>query len=64
MTLTSCEIKALKMLNRDRSGEWGAWVSVTLEHLHGRGLCTANPYTITEAGKAELARMKHEVSHG
>lgn len=53
------EIEVLKMLNGDRPGEWGAWVSACLGYLAGAGLCTHGPrYQITDAGKAALSKQQ------
>jgi predicted HAD superfamily Cof-like phosphohydrolase len=54
--LTKHEIDVLKMLDGKLEGEWGAWVSVCLEVLSSRGLCTPGPdYQITPAGRQILA---------
>lgn len=51
----SYEIEVLKMLNGERTWEWGSWVGACLEFLGEAGLCSrVPPYTITKKGEKAL----------
>lgn len=56
MRLTQYEIDVLRMMDGGPDLPWGAAMSVALEFLSGRGLCTRGPsYQITEAGRRALS---------
>ncbi len=57
--LSGYEIRVLWMMDGGPKLDWGAAMSVSCEHLAGRGLCTYGPnFQITDAGRQALAATK------